>query len=92
MPSQLSNHPVTQDPVRYPDERELLDFNLAKQLARQKAQVDLRYSNLGATTLEDLEPSRLSQFVTLSMNNSDYGGNITITELLCLRLPSIRRS
>ena len=49
MPSHLTHHPVTRDSIhsiRYPDTRELLDFNLAKHL---------HYSKLEATTLEDLD-------------------------------------
>ena len=59
-------------------------LELADALADDKAEADLRSCNTlyeEATTLESLMGSRLSQFVTLSTNNADYGGGIT--ELVC---------
>eukprot|EP00985_Skeletonema_marinoi_P022130 scaffold13940_cov215-Skeletonema_marinoi.AAC.1 len=84
MPEQLKHHPVTRDPVRYPDEKARMSLTFAKQQAREKAQVDLRYTNMieeAAPTLEEFVNSRLSQFVTLSTNNACYSGSIT--ELVC---------
>ena len=81
MPCQLSHHPVTRDPIRYPDAHEWMDYSLARQLAREKAQVDLRCNKLEVSSLEDFQKSRLSQFITLSTNNCSYGGSTT--EFIC---------
>ena len=83
LPPQLRYHPLTRDPIRHPNEKVRIDRTLAHQLARDKAATDLRCAKLEevAPTLEALQSSRLSQYITLSVNNCDFGGGIT--ELVC---------
>ncbi len=84
MPTHLKNNPLTRDRVRYPDESLRMNLTQHKQLARDQAQVDLRYHKLEevAPTLEALLNSRLSEYVTLATNNTHYSGSTT--ELICI--------
>ena len=83
MPPSLRHHPLTRDSVRRPDEKARMDRTLAAQLVRDKAAADLRCANFeeSTPTFEAFMASRLSKYITLSVNNSDYGGGIT--DLVC---------